>query len=343
MTAPLITVLIDTYNYGRFIEEAVESVLSQDFPMDQVQVVVVDDGSIDDTFERVGKYAPKVEYFYKPNGGQASALNSGFALARGDIVALLDADDYFLPGKLRGMAEAFQKHPDAGLIYHALRELHTDTGNAVEPGFVSVSGFLPDDVSKLVTFCAYPTSCLAFRRKVAERVLPIPESLTLQADGYIEVLAALLAPVIAVPEALSVYRVHGGNLYYAADGTGTAEERQRRVRSHHNLMSELRAWTVAHRHELNRARAELLLNSQHLRLEEHSFVIEPPGRVRFFWFLLRQNYTYRSRQTWRFSVFNYLAAFVSLSLGYRNRKIVQAWGAKVVRSIQSLISGHGAL
>jgi glycosyltransferase involved in cell wall biosynthesis len=340
---PVITVLIDTYNYGRFIEEAIGSVLSQDFPMDLVQVLVVDDGSTDDTSERVRKYGSKVEYFYKPNGGQASALNEGFARARGDIVLLLDADDYFLPGKLRTVAEQFQKHPEAGLIYHALRDLHTDTGKTREPGFVSVSVFLPDDVRKLVTFCAYPTSCLAFRRKVAEQVLPIPESLRLQADGYIELLAGLLAPVIAIPEVLSVYRIHGGNLYYACDDTGTAEKKQRLARSHQNLIKELRAWTGVHRSALKGVRADLLLSSQFLRLQEHSFVIEPPGRVRFFWFLLRQNYTHRSLQTWRLMLLNCVAAFASLGFGYRKRKTVQAWQARMIETMQSLIGGRGAL
>src|SRR5215831_667914 len=101
MSLPLISVLITTHNYGRFIEEAIESVLSQDFPSDQVEILVVDDGSTDDTPERVKKYGLRIRYLYKPNGGQASALNFGIARACGEFIALLDADDLFLPGKLR--------------------------------------------------------------------------------------------------------------------------------------------------------------------------------------------------------------------------------------------------
>src|SRR5271170_5646108 len=100
MSTPVITVLIIAYNYGRFVEEAIDSVLAQDFPLDNVEIIVVDDGSTDDTAERVGKYGSKIQYFHKSNGGQASALNLGFAKARGEIVVLLDADDLFLPGKL---------------------------------------------------------------------------------------------------------------------------------------------------------------------------------------------------------------------------------------------------
>jgi glycosyltransferase involved in cell wall biosynthesis len=72
-----------TYNYGHFIEESIESVLSQDYPLDRRELVIVDDGSTDDTADRVRNYGSKVRYFFKPNGVQASALNLGFASARG--------------------------------------------------------------------------------------------------------------------------------------------------------------------------------------------------------------------------------------------------------------------
>jgi glycosyltransferase involved in cell wall biosynthesis len=80
--------------------------------------VVVDDGSTDDAADRVRKYGSKVRYFHKPNEGQASALNLGFAKALGEIISLLDADDFFLPGKLARVAEAFQLNPALGMFYH---------------------------------------------------------------------------------------------------------------------------------------------------------------------------------------------------------------------------------
>ena len=74
MSGPSVTVLIDTYNYGQYIEEAVESVLTQEFPREQREILVVDDGSTDDTAERLKKYSDDIRYVRKPNGGQASAL-----------------------------------------------------------------------------------------------------------------------------------------------------------------------------------------------------------------------------------------------------------------------------
>jgi glycosyltransferase involved in cell wall biosynthesis len=87
MTAPQITVLITTHNYGHFIEQAIESVLSQDFPLNQVETLIIDDGSTDDTQECIKKYEPRIRYVYKPNGGQASALNLGLAEAPANILA----------------------------------------------------------------------------------------------------------------------------------------------------------------------------------------------------------------------------------------------------------------
>src|SRR5260221_12431346 len=117
MRMPVVTVLITTYNYGRFVEEAIESVVSQDYPQDRVQIVVVDDGSTDDTAERVKKYGSQIEDFYQANGGPASAPNLGMAKARGEIVALLDAADLFLTWQMTPEAAAFARRPSACMVY----------------------------------------------------------------------------------------------------------------------------------------------------------------------------------------------------------------------------------
>src|SRR6202790_2350271 len=95
MAKALVTVLIDTYNHERFIERAITSVLEQAMPMDDVEILVVDDGSTDRTPELVRRFEPRVRFLQKPNGGQASAFNFGFAQARGEIFATLDGDDWW--------------------------------------------------------------------------------------------------------------------------------------------------------------------------------------------------------------------------------------------------------
>src|SRR6202171_2194647 len=118
MKAPFFSVLIDTYNYGEFIEEAVSSALAQDFPAKEREILVVDDGSTDDTRERLRKFGETIRYLRKTNGGQASAFNFGFEHARGEVIALLDADDVWLPEKLGRVYETFERHPAAGMVYH---------------------------------------------------------------------------------------------------------------------------------------------------------------------------------------------------------------------------------
>src|SRR5277367_1626744 len=161
---PRVTVLIDSYNYGHYIEEAIDSVLSQDFPSDQFELLVVDDGSTDDTRDRVLKYGPRVQYLYKTNGGQASAFNLGLAHARGEIVALLDADDYYLPGKLQRVVAEFDRDPKIGMVYHRLKVYNTRTGKRRDGSFIALSGDIAVSRTTLLTYISYPTSALAFRR-----------------------------------------------------------------------------------------------------------------------------------------------------------------------------------
>src|SRR5260370_25803725 len=118
MRDPFVSVLIDTYNYGEYIEEAVSSALAQDFPAEQREILVVDDGSTDDPQERLRKFVDTIRYLRKANGGQASAFNFGFEHARGEVIALLDADHVWLPEQLERLYEGFQRHPAAGMLYH---------------------------------------------------------------------------------------------------------------------------------------------------------------------------------------------------------------------------------
>lgn len=106
-SAPLFSVVIATYNYGRFVARAIDSVLGQ--TLADYEIVVVDDGSTDDTPERLGAYAGRITSVRRENGGQASAYNDGIALARGRFVCILDADDELLPDAL----EVFARHIDA--------------------------------------------------------------------------------------------------------------------------------------------------------------------------------------------------------------------------------------
>jgi glycosyltransferase involved in cell wall biosynthesis len=337
MTKPLISVLIDTYNYGRFIEQAIESVLSQEFPQDLVEILVVDDGSTDDTAERVRKYGSKVRYLYKRNGGQGSAFNLGFQHARGDLIAFLDADDYFLPGKLRRTVEEFQKHREAGMIYHPLLELDATCNEFRETQIVAISGFLADDKSKLLAYRIYPTSSMVFRRHALGQILPMPETIRLQADRYLGLLIPLIAPVVALPEALSVYRIHGQNLYSSQDAQGSKERDRRRYEMVRIISKEIKAWARSRKHLLKYPETRVFLGSWSLGAEEEEFLIKPPGRFRFLSFLLKQNYTFSSEQTWKLTTYNYVATFLALVFGYKKSDLMYAFRGRAMRAFQSLV------
>src|SRR4051812_1229417 len=97
-----VSILIDTYNHEGYIEAAIRSVLQQeDLGNVKLEIIIVDDGSTDRTHEVIRRYDNLVKYFYKPNGGQASAFNFGIGLCEGEIICFLDGDDWWHPKKVR--------------------------------------------------------------------------------------------------------------------------------------------------------------------------------------------------------------------------------------------------
>ena len=112
---PLVTVVTPSYNMARFLPETIESVLSQDYP--HIQYVVMDGGSTDETVEILKSYGDRIEWVSEKDGGQSDAVNKGFARARGEIFTFLNADDVYLPGAVRHAVEAFQAHPEVGVVY----------------------------------------------------------------------------------------------------------------------------------------------------------------------------------------------------------------------------------
>src|SRR5262245_15747118 len=114
MTSDSVSVVIPTYNCGRLVTEAVDSVLGQTVP--PAEVIVVDDGSQDDTAERLAAYAGRVRYLRQENQGVAAARNCGVAASGGEVVAFLDADDVWHPRKLEFQLAALDRHPGLGLL-----------------------------------------------------------------------------------------------------------------------------------------------------------------------------------------------------------------------------------
>ncbi|HUL16662.1 MAG TPA: glycosyltransferase [Terriglobales bacterium] len=228
---PFASVLIDTYNHEPFIEKAVVSVLEQDFPASDREILVVDDGSTDRTPEILRKFQPYIRLIKKSNGGQASAFNAGIPECRGEFIAFLDGDDWWVQGKLRRVAEIMAADSSLGMIGHAIIESFNDGyERVIAPS--AEKRFRLDSLPSAECFrsnrCYFGTSRLALRASVAKRILPIPESIVIEADEYLFTLGAALAESLLLTDPLTHYRIHGANLFMASSALPGGEIRKAR-------------------------------------------------------------------------------------------------------------------
>jgi hypothetical protein len=232
VTKPFASVLIDTYNHERFIEQAIASVLAQDFPASEREIIVVDDGSTDRTPEIVRKFEPQVRLLRKTNGGQASAFNAGIPECQGEIIAFLDGDDWWASGKLRIVASALSKDAGCGIIGHGIANAFED-GKNVPDAVDKTERLRLNSLGAARVFrlrkSYLGTSRMTMRTETARQILPVPELLTIEADEYLFTLAAALSELVIFPDVLTYYRQHGGNLYNAAGGDANGLRRKQRV------------------------------------------------------------------------------------------------------------------
>jgi len=208
--SPLVSVLINNYNYDTFLADAIDSAIAQSYK--SIEIVVVDDGSTDASIEMIERYGDRIVPVLKQNGGQGSAFNAGLTASRGDIICMLDADDYFSPDKVEKVVAAWTEDPEAGWLFHALDDVDAQ-GQHLQDGSPLSSGSF-DFRSAMRTGEKLPflpaTSGLCFRREVLSQVLPMPERMH---DEYLRLAAILVAPGMLCPDVLAVHRIHGCNMF----------------------------------------------------------------------------------------------------------------------------------
>jgi glycosyltransferase involved in cell wall biosynthesis len=215
---PLASVLMSNYNYGRYVGEAIESVLAQTYP--KLELVICDDGSTDQSCEVIGEYRQRdarLTLIRKANGGQASGYNAAFAASRGEVICFLDSDDVYLPAKLERVVEAFRANPEAGALGHKLirvNERRRPIGLAPLLGGLP-TGWQGDYMLKNAGFLEYmaPGGGLSLRREIAVRIFQLPETGPLSHYGDVPLmrLAPLMTNLIAIEEGLAEWRCHGSN------------------------------------------------------------------------------------------------------------------------------------
>lgn len=218
-----VDVVVNNHNYGRYLADAIDSALSQTHPA--VAVVVVDDGSTDESRAVIAQYGDRVRAVLKDNGGQASALNAGFAASDGDIVVFLDSDDVLAADTAAMVSDAFEADTRLAKVQYRLAVIDAD---GVPTGETRPAPHLPlpsGDVRRRELRSPFDvvwlsTSGMALARWVLERLFPIPEDdFRDHPDWYLQHLPALLGPVTSLDRVGGQYRLHGANSYALATST----------------------------------------------------------------------------------------------------------------------------
>ncbi|MBV8479017.1 MAG: glycosyltransferase [Actinobacteria bacterium] len=267
-----LTAVIVTYNRARYVADAIESVLAQDVDL---ELLVVDDGSTDDTAEVVSRYGEDVRYVRQDNRGRAGARNTAVRLARGDLIAFCDSDDRWLPGRLERELEAIEDRPDVGMVHGQveltdcdLRPLAAETHanrtifSEAHRGGATYAGYASN--------CRCLSSTILVRREVFDSVGMYDASLPIEDyDFYLRLLLHWDVLFLDGPP-LAQYRTHSegnaapnlaaGQIRTAEKHLALLEERPdipdaRRARRNFNLMIA-RTWRV--QGDRRRARAAAL-------------------------------------------------------------------------------------
>ena len=198
---PIISIVTPSFNQGQYLEETILSVLNQDYPA--LEFFIIDGGSTDGSVEIIKKYAHRLTYWEsKPDRGQSHAINKGFRMASGEIVAWLNSDDLLAPGALKVVAQAWQKNPRLGLISgqtEIIDQAGKPTGNVFgsEPNVINSLLSSENPVSQPSTF--FSTSAL-------KEVGFLDETLHMSMDWDLWLRIGARYPTLFIPKMLSKSR-----------------------------------------------------------------------------------------------------------------------------------------
>ena len=222
MSDPLVTVVIPSYNYGHFVTQAVDSALAQTYP--RREIVVVDDGSTDDTAQRLSAYGERIRYIRQANQGLHAARNTGIAAARGELIAFLDSDDLWHPRKLELQVRCFREHPQAGLVA-------AETAATLAGGWAALPepmNLVAEQVTlaQLLVCSRFGASSVVVRRECLTRLGTFEDGYRGVEDRDLWIRIAAHYPVYHLKWPLWWYREHGTSMSF---GVARMEEHEIRV------------------------------------------------------------------------------------------------------------------
>jgi hypothetical protein len=230
----VVDIVINNHNYGAYLGSAIASARRQTHG--NVNVVVVDDGSTDDSRAILAAQGNDVTVVLKENGGQASALNAGMERCAGDVVVFLDADDTLHPEAAARVAAAFAADGEVSKVQYRMDVIDADgrvTEEIKPPLHLPLPGGDLERAELAYPFDLVwlPTSGNAFRTDAVRRILPIPEDSypVCGADWYLVHLTTLLGRVVSLDAVGASYRVHGANSYEPQEASLDLDQLRRTI------------------------------------------------------------------------------------------------------------------
>ncbi|PYQ33691.1 MAG: glycosyl transferase family A [Acidobacteria bacterium] len=206
-----ISVIIPTYNYARYLREAIDSALAQTYA--PLEVIVIDDGSTDETPLVLAEYGNRIRTIRQNNAGVGAARTSGIAAARGEYIALLDSDDIWLPRKLELQIARFEADPSLGLV-HCGSEAFDDAGPTLSMSLDGMEGRVADEMLRFEREVLPANgSSILFPTRIAEEVGGFDARLPPSDDWDFCYRVAVRHPIGYVREVLVRYRQHGSGLH----------------------------------------------------------------------------------------------------------------------------------
>ncbi len=238
-----VTCVVTAYNHERFVAEAVDSALSQDYPAELLDVVVVNDGSTDGTRAaldaRFGD-EPRVTLIHQDNQGFVPAMNRAIGAATGELIAILDGDDTWPADKLRRQVAVLDARPEVGLV-HGDMEVVDGEGARLHPSFFTYSCFQVQRgrvLGKLVRQNFVTSAAIVVRASLRHAFHPIPEDL-FYPDWYVSARIAERAEIDHVDGVVARYRMHGANMGNGATGRSLFEHMHKNVRVQRWMLGHL--------------------------------------------------------------------------------------------------------
>jgi glycosyltransferase involved in cell wall biosynthesis len=209
MTPGIVSVIIPTYNYGHFVTEAVDSALAQGYQ--HREIIVVDDGSTDNTRQILDPYRDRIQYIYQPNQGLSAARNTGIRAAHGEYIALLDSDDVWHPRKLELQVSYLREHPEIGLLATNQVSDRRDCWPAVDDDVCSRVPILYA-LDEVVGRAHFGPSSVLIRRSCLDAVGLFDPSLRCVEDRDMWIRLGSRFGLAKLPVVLLWYRLHAASL-----------------------------------------------------------------------------------------------------------------------------------